>query len=233
VLANLAERNITRGIWIDIHSKNVTIGRNLVRDNGDRGIEYEISDRGTIAGNTVLRNGASGLVVLESTNVLVYNNTFDHNRRAIDVIDGPRPESLSHVTMRNNLFSGTRSDTDVLLNVNDITNKRSAEAMGVSADFNAYSRQSASAPKFLVAWSSSPNPIRVFTSVANFRAQTGAESNGSGVDGLANPWYVDPGNGDFRLAPGSSVLGRAVALPSAVAAALGVAPGSVLDPGAP
>jgi parallel beta-helix repeat protein len=233
VWMNLSERNVTRGMWIDIHSNNVTLVRNVVRDNGDRGIQYEISNAGNIIGNTLVRNGAAGTAVIESTNMQIYNNTFDDNLRGIDVIDGTRSEIVSNVAIRNNLISGTRPASNNLLAVNDVSHHRSAEQMGVSVNYDAYSRENATFPKFLVTWSDYPTTVKVFTSVSDFEAKARQELNGSALDGTSTAWYVNPAGNDFRVAAGNGVLGHALGLPSSLAAVLSVAPGTVLDPGAP
>jgi hypothetical protein len=139
---------------------------------------------------------------------------------------------VSGVTFRNNVITGAQPLTNNLLNVNDTSRVKSAEAMGVSADFDAYGRAAASY-KYLVAWSSYPAAMRVFTNVTDFTSKTGQEANGTGVDVSDNPWYIDQAAQDFRVAPGSTILGRSTALPTSVASALGLPAGTVLDPGAP
>jgi trimeric autotransporter adhesin len=233
VMMNLSERNITRGLWVDIHSDNVTLVRNVVRNNGDRGIQYEISNAGKLVGNTVAHNGAAGLAVIESTNMQVYNNTFDDNLRGIEVIDGTRSEIVSGVMIRNNLISGTLPASNNLLNVNDVSHRRSAEQMGVSVNYDAYSRERSTFPKYLVTWSDYPTAVHVFTSVADFGAKARQELNGSALDGTSTAWYVNAAGNDYRIAPGNGVLGRSVGLPASMAAPLGVPAGTVLDPGAP
>jgi len=68
----------------------------------------------------VVRNGAAGTAVIESTNMQIYNNTYDDNLRGIEVIDGTRAEIVSNVMIRNNLISGTRPASNNLLSVNDV-----------------------------------------------------------------------------------------------------------------
>jgi parallel beta-helix repeat protein len=62
------------GFWCDIDCSNGVIVGNIVRNNGGRGIFYEISSKGIIANNLVYDNDGAGISVF-SASTKVYNNT--------------------------------------------------------------------------------------------------------------------------------------------------------------
>ena len=153
----------------------------------------------------------------------IYNNTFDHNLRGIEVIDGTRSEIVSNVMIRNNLISGTLPASNNLLNVNDVSHHRSAEQMGVSVNYDAYSRERVDVPEV-------PRDV-VRLPRRGPRVHLGRRLRGQGppgaqrfgarrhIDGVVR--RTRPGN-DYRIAPGNGVLGRSVGLPASMAAPLGV-----------
>jgi hypothetical protein len=84
---NHAHHNLSGGLWCDGDCYNITFASNLVEDNEQFGIHYEISFNAVIVNNTVRRNGfgtkegpgQSGIYVFASKNVEIYNNLVDSN----------------------------------------------------------------------------------------------------------------------------------------------------------
>lgn len=62
------------GFWCDIDCSNGVMVNNVVRNNGGRGIFYEISSKGIIAGNLVYNNSQANISVFSAT-TKIYNNT--------------------------------------------------------------------------------------------------------------------------------------------------------------
>ena len=84
------------GVWIDINSDEVLIGRNTIRNNDLSGVFYEVSRRGRIFRNTIEGNGfgdtrgwmfPAGIVMSSSHNSLVWRNDVKDNAGGITVID--------------------------------------------------------------------------------------------------------------------------------------------------
>lgn len=93
---NLVYENQGPGIWCDANCDNVSITDNTITDNEWAGVQYEVSFNGTIANNTVTNNGHGdhrnwlwdgGIVISNSTDVIVEGNTLDGNDDGITVID--------------------------------------------------------------------------------------------------------------------------------------------------
>jgi parallel beta-helix repeat protein len=62
------------GLWCDIDCSNGVMVNNVIRNNGGRGIFYEISSKGIIAGNLVYHNDQANISVFSATTKM-YNNT--------------------------------------------------------------------------------------------------------------------------------------------------------------
>jgi parallel beta-helix repeat protein len=98
---NHVHDNLGIGIWSDIDERDKTISGNRITGNAACGIRYEISYRGTIAGNVVTGNGfgvgrtgagggatlfdGGGINVNTSTGVRVTGNVVDGNRNGIAI----------------------------------------------------------------------------------------------------------------------------------------------------
>jgi hypothetical protein len=237
---NIVEGNHGRGIWFDIESYDNEIVRNVVRYNDSDGIEYEISAAAVIGANTVHDNARRAIYVLESSNVDVYNNTLVRNENAIYVLDGGRtstdpliPKDVHDVVVRNNLLAGATPDAVTMINVDDALKRRSAAAMGVSADYDGYYRQNKATPDWVAGWSNWPSGHQVFTTVSAFSTATGQERRSIAIDSAVDPLFIDSNANDFRLRSSAPALDKGAPLPANVAAALGQPTGTVLDLGAP
>ena len=84
---NNAHHNFAGGLWCDGDCFNILFEGNLVDDNEQFGIHYEISFNAIIRNNTVRRNGLaaregpgqSGIYVFAAKNVEIYNNLLEGN----------------------------------------------------------------------------------------------------------------------------------------------------------
>lgn len=65
--------NLGTGIWFDVSCYNMTIVNNVSSGNRKHQIEVEVSDRGIIA-NNVATGGESGIILFNSGNFKVFNN---------------------------------------------------------------------------------------------------------------------------------------------------------------
>jgi parallel beta-helix repeat protein len=80
---NFIHHNAGEGIWYDKDNTGAVIEGNLVEDNGEMGIFYEISSDAVIRNNTIRRSVNTGVFISTSKNVQIYNNTLENNFRGI------------------------------------------------------------------------------------------------------------------------------------------------------
>ncbi len=236
---NLAEDNKGDGLWCDLRCNNVTIVNNVVRRNTFRGLKYEISANGIIAGNLATDNATYGILANESANVQIWNNTSVRNQRDIEVTEGFRtssdptfPFDVRNVTIRNNLMSyGKGAGTVALFALEDYTKTSNGAQMMVSLDYDGYHRLSATNPTLLAVWANYPAGSLLSGSIAAFRNNTGQEAHGIGVDATVDPFFVNATSNDFRLKSTSVARGAGTPLPVEIAQALGVSAGVPIDLG--
>jgi parallel beta-helix repeat protein len=92
--------NSCRGLWADGNSHDALIEHNLIDNNDEEGILYEISQDAVIRSNTIYGNGfkgsgwywAGGITVTASFNVEVYGNRLSDNYNGITGIQQDRPD---------------------------------------------------------------------------------------------------------------------------------------------
>ncbi|MGA2755356.1 MAG: right-handed parallel beta-helix repeat-containing protein [Terracidiphilus sp.] len=78
----ITEQPYSNGVWFDVGNHDAVIVDNWV-ENAQNGIFIEISRGATVAGNVVV-NSSTGLHVLNSADVHVYNNTFVNARVTVE-----------------------------------------------------------------------------------------------------------------------------------------------------
>ena len=137
--------NFCKGLWWDINAANTLVEGNLVQDNWDEGIFYEISQDAVIRGNTVRRNGlhnynapnrngcswlwGGGITIPSSFNVEIYGNTLDGNCNGITGTQQDRTDStppahlLQNLSVHDNIVNGSGSTGVVEDNGADLTTR--------------------------------------------------------------------------------------------------------------
>jgi hypothetical protein len=116
--------NDCRGLWGDINAHDALIEHNLIEDNRDEGIFYEISQDAVIRYNRIYGNGfgyrvgwywSGGITVASSFNVEVYGNRLSGNYNGITGTQQTRTDStppthlLDGFHIHDNLICGTDS----------------------------------------------------------------------------------------------------------------------------
>jgi parallel beta-helix repeat protein len=113
--------NSCRGLWADGNSHDALIEHNLVENNAEEGILYEISQDAVIRNNLIYRNGfsgsgwywAGGVTVASSFNIEVYGNRLSDNYNGITGTQQDRPDGtppahlLDNFQVHDNLICAT------------------------------------------------------------------------------------------------------------------------------
>ncbi len=166
--------NAGPGVWTDLDTHDVVVASNLITGNTRSGVEIELSQRVVVADNTVHSNGEAGVWVLESRDVDVWHNSVMHNVRDIWIEDGPRAD-VRNVTVVNNLLGGDAGSGAVraILNVDDWTEQRGGDDMGIDVGSNRFWLVPGSATNAVSRWAAWPRPLRISTTIEAHRAATG------------------------------------------------------------
>jgi len=111
--------NACKGLWADINARDALIEHNLIENNGQEGILYEISQDAVIRNNEINENSledvsswywSGGITVASSFNVQIYDNRLSGNFNGItgtqqDRFDSTPPAHLlDHLDVRDNLI---------------------------------------------------------------------------------------------------------------------------------
>jgi parallel beta-helix repeat protein len=109
------------GLWYDIDNQNGLLENNLVTDNTEAGIFYEISYTGVIRGNTITNNGTAdlnhtgaGILVSESPDVEVYNNLLSGNSHGIIALQTERGSGVAGLLQVKNLWVHNNTITQTI-----------------------------------------------------------------------------------------------------------------------
>jgi len=200
------------GVWTDLDTRRVTIVRNLIEGNRRAGIEVELSSEVNVLSNVSIDNGEAGIWILESQNVQVLHNASFGNVNGIEVEEGPRRE-VRNVRIMNNTLGDPASGTRALLDVNDWTEERSAVAMGVMVDFNAYWLRPDQQGERLSRWGQWPSGLDLTADLTQHQQSTGQGWNSVVQRDDDNPFVRSPMSGDYRgeewLRAGAPVTGSA------------------------
>jgi len=192
------------GVWLDESVYDVKVVRNDITGNASHGVSFEISAKGLFADNLVTGNARDGFKINDSAGVKIWNNTVTGNGRTIELVQDERVASnrsvpghdkrqpfpdptmtwlVGDASIANNVLGRPARSANCILCVEDHTGKRSAAQMDITEDGNLYLRASASAPSWLVVWSSGRGNPQVFTSLDAFSAATGQGRNSAETRG--------------------------------------------------
>ncbi len=238
ISGNLFDDNSANGLWLDIASTNVAIVNNTMARNAGHGLAYEISGNALIAGNLIVNNVQDGVKLSGVSHAEVWNNTIAGNGWSqLGVYEDPRHDSnpidnaagitfdSTNIRVANNVFvAGTNASKPVFESF-DVSPQRhlTTPQMVAFDDRNLWSRPTAVAPSILVNWQSSLSAMSRYTSLASTQSGTGREGQSIAADNAAlSALFTDPANGDYSPLASGPLSQPGVALPTAVAAAMGV-----------
>jgi hypothetical protein len=133
VLNSRITDNYWNGVWCDGGCGAFTVKNSVIARNGKAGIHNEISDGPSLfTGNTIKGNGilgsavlrVAGLLIVESTNVEAYGNTFGGNvRYGVHIASGSR-HALSGIKFHDNTMNGDPMKGCDLSGVNCYSNSK-------------------------------------------------------------------------------------------------------------
>jgi parallel beta-helix repeat protein len=188
--------NYASGLWFDQSNYDMKVVNNEVSGNDHHGVFLEISAKGIVANNLITDNEDWGLLVSNTSDVQVWNNTFLNNSDAIWVIqDSRRPDNfpgndpryypdptmtwlIGPALIANNVIANSGGYA-AMVNIQDTTGQRSAEQIGVTTNSNVYNSSANQPAKRLVSWARSGTTTSAhYTSLPTFTAATGQEVNG-------------------------------------------------------
>ena len=213
---NLAEANSDHGIYVAGDSTGIHIKGNISRDNAREyaraatGIEVRGSSGNTVEGNITHDNEDSGMNIRsEANNNLVVNNlSYNNGDHGIDHLTASNGRIIGN-SVYNNFKKGLEIEGNSvgLTIANNIavdngltTNSANIETSDTSVQGSTADHNVVFGGGVLYTW----NGVD-YASLDDLRAATGMETNGIEAD----PLWVAPGSGDFRLSAGSPAIDSA------------------------
>lgn len=228
------------GFWADESVYDVKVTGSDMIGNSGHGTSIELSAKALFADNVVSGNGGNGIKVNDTSDVTLVNNTFVGNNRPVNIVQDyrraadrstpghdprqPFPDPTmtwinGPALVQGNVISAP-SAGNCLLCVEDYSKQYTAEQLKISATGNAYHRNSAGSPTWLVVWSKGAGNPAVFNDLAAFQSATGQEAAGRMSTGTA----LTDGAGK-ATALGSQLDAAAPPLPASVAGVIGQSTG--------
>jgi hypothetical protein len=247
----------SNGIWYDVGNVDGVFVNNWIESVGrpdspfssrqlwpsENGFFFEISKGAVCAGN-VFVNCDHGLMILNSSDVLIYQNTFVNSvacigRNARTALGdhfgwhpstGPAIDERDGHVVANNLFAGERTFSRPLLFVwqTDTLCKQLDQPMTAEFDHNVFVREAGPADHPLILWSPAPNERCqvVFRSLEDLRAALPGFAAGSrDLSGYDGPLFRSRELGDYHLLPSAPGGKEGKLLPANVRALLNMPDG--------
>jgi hypothetical protein len=195
-------RNDGNAVWFDESVYDGQVISNDVVGNTGNAIVIEISAAFAVADNVVANNGIAGLLISDSNQVDVWNNTVTGNNRDVNIVQGDRRASnlstpghdsrqrlpdptmtwiTGQVTVSNNILAN--STGNCILCVEDYSHQQSAGQMQVHSNGNVYQRNSSTSPAWSIVWSRGAGNPAVYSTVAEWAAATGEERKSLVLEG--------------------------------------------------
>jgi parallel beta-helix repeat protein len=132
------------GIWFDTDNEDIRILDNVVHDNADYGVYFEINPGGgVIAGNLVYGNHSRGIYVSGSQNTYVVHNTVAENANGIVAMTRGKGQPARNTRVLNNLLLCNYVTAETITRGADLMLETFADPhqraeMGSLSDYNVY-----------------------------------------------------------------------------------------------
>jgi parallel beta-helix repeat protein len=173
-----------------------------VLDSTGNGMVFELSSKIIVTNNIVARSALSGILIDDTGNVEVWNNTLTQNKRHVNIAQGNRRASqletpghdprqqlpdptVTWVTENINVFNNVmeRSTGNTVLAVEDHSHQTNANDMNIKTNGNVYQRDTTSAPSWIIAWSRGVGDPAVYFNIPAYVKATGNDTSMFAVDG--------------------------------------------------
>jgi parallel beta-helix repeat protein len=195
-------RNNGNALWFDESVYDIKVTNNDVLDSTGNGIVFELSSKIVAANNLVARNALAGILIDDTGNVEVWNNTLSNNKRNINIAQGNRRASqletpghdprqtlpdptvtwvTENIRVSNNILEKSTGNT--ALAVEDHSHQTNANNMNIKVEGNVYQRDTPSAPTWLIAWSRGVGDPAVYFNLKSYSTATGNDKLSLGIDG--------------------------------------------------
>lgn len=228
--------NYATGLWFDQSNYDLRITASDFRNNLVNGVFIEISAQLRFVDNVVTNNGADGLLVNNTSNSRVWNNTFVGNLRNVHFgQDDRRPNTstygqdprypndptmtwlLTPVEFSNNVVALPAGGSPCLMCFDGYM---VASSMGIKTNGNVYNRASTASPSVMVYWSTGRSTADRYANLAAYTSKTGNDAGGRHIDG---PAVVTSAGVPTAQLPAASAVAQP--LPSDLATLIGRAAG--------
>ncbi len=210
------------GIWFDWCNSQIAVQNCVCHHNGNDGIMYEVSTRGTFVNNICYENGGRGIYLSNSSDCLVMNNLLYHNgtsgvacigveRGGGEFGQGPKQRlpASNNVIWGNIFVDNCHPDfCPKVLDGRDkpwdtrpelIMPEQDEVNTGNVADYNIYYRSPGRVMPFWRGWHL---PGQIWDNLAAWQDKVGWDKHSV----IAQPLFVGEAQHDFRPAPGSPAI---------------------------
>lgn len=194
--------NLGQGPWFDESVYDITFTGNDVTGNTGNGLVLELSEKVIVADNIVSDNALNGILVVDTGNVSIWNNTAVGNQRNISIIQDSRrasdvtaaghdprqplpdptvPWITRNTVVANNIVGDAGGNC--LVCVEDRSHEYTGSQLVSQTDGNVYYRADANTPAWFGVWSRGAGDPQVTSTLAAFTAATGQESRSVLLEG--------------------------------------------------
>jgi poly(beta-D-mannuronate) C5 epimerase len=210
---HLAEHNNGPGIWFDIWLAHVTVQNSIARDNQGHGIFYEISERAIIRNNLTYRNVGRGIYIANSAHCAVLHNVAYANGMSGIVVHGAQRRSGVYGDPDNRWIPASHNEVRGNILMDNAHPDRRPRGWEDRAEFilpdPADPSNRGNVSDGNVFWRSDDRPILFWYGWGAQAFDFDAWRRDVGHDRgsmIADPRFLDPENGDFRLADDSPAI---------------------------
>jgi len=212
------------GAWCDTDCHGGVFVKNLVKNNGSAGYNYEQDDTGIVAGNVFVSNGENGIIV-SANGTKIWNNTILNNGHLntpnaiqIKIYDDNRPTVTSNISIGNNVIEHDLTSGNVFYA--DQYGGNYPSSYITYFDYNSWWRPVTNGWMYRMINATDTHYGSSSTFTAAYPAfEVHAQDNTSATD----PFFTNLAGGDYTIRATSAAFKSGGAIPSDVAAALGVA----------
>jgi nitrous oxidase accessory protein NosD len=193
ILNNVFRGNGPAGVWFDVSMYDITVVGNTFQDHSRFGLMVELSEKAVVTDNYSVGNGR-GIVVYNSGDVDIWNNTLAGNDRTLEFLQDERRQEIASlatkipwitadISVGNNVLAYGNGGCPIL--AQDLTQQLFGNDFGIRFDGNLHWRASSTTPSNFACWANGAAGIRSFKTIEEFRAHTGSSTSSVLAQGAA------------------------------------------------